>query len=1550
MGAIIDDKVVAMSFESGKFESGVNSTVSALDKLKASLKLPAASKGLEDVSAAAKKIDLSHIGRGIDAIQAKLGYFSVATLAIFSNIAMKAVQTGAQMVSAFTIDPMKAGFQEYSTNLNAVQTILANTQASGATLKDVNAALDELNRYSDKTIYNFGQMARNIGTFTAAGVDLKTATASIKGIANLAALSGSSADQAATAMYQLSQAISSGSVKLMDWNSVVNAGMGGTVFQRALATTAEHMGKLKKGTVELVGPMKNVKIAGESFRNSLSAPGKDGWLTSDVLTTTLKQLTGDMTDAELAADGYNAAQIKAIQAQAKAAMLAATNVKTLAQVMDVAKETAGSGWAKTWQIVFGDFGEAKKTFTELSNAINSMIIDSARARNNMLADWKAMGGRTAAIDAIKVAFHNLGLILQPIKDAFRDIFPAKTGADLMYLTQQFERFAAALKPSPKTVANLHRTFAGLFAILDIGKQIIGGIITVFKELFHAAGGGEGGFLSLTARIGDFFVAIDKALKKGDRLHNFFVDLGHILAVPLEMLSKLAGAIGDLFSGISFGGLGGVTASIDGMTKAATPLSAVLSALGNAWNSFSDSVKNSVDMQAVLESIGKGISGIGVAIGNAASNMNFEAILSVIRTGLFAALVLMFKQFLGKGSFLQQVSKGFAGGIMNNISGIFSGLNGSMKAMQQNLKAKTLKEIAIAIALLAASVLMISLVKPERLNAALGAMTIMFGELIGAMALLDKIAKTGGFLKLPIIIAGLVGLAIAVDLLTLAVLAMSRLSWDELLRGLAGVGGLLAGISVAVKPLSASSGGLIRAGIGITALAIGLRILASAVGAFADMSWQEMTRGLSGVGVGLGIIVAAMRLMPKSMVLTGAGLIVVATGLKILAVAVAKFGAIDWRTMGRGLAGIAGSLVIIAGAMHLMPNTMVITAAGLALVAISLGKIADAVIKMGGMSIREIAKGLGTLAGSLVILAVALHAMTGTLAGAAALGVAAAGIALLAPALTMLGKQSWQQILKGMVTLAGALTILGVAGVALGPVVPALLGLGAALVLIGGGLALAGAGVLLISMGLSALAVSAPAGVGILVAALNELLDAIPKLATNFALGILSVVEAFAKTAPAFVNAMVKIIGSLLDVIIKSAPKIAVAFIAILDAGLKVLSERQDEIIAAGISLLIALLQGIKQNIAQVTTMAVDIIVNFLRSLAANLNRLVTAGAQVLVSLLQGIANNIGKVVTAAYDIIIKFVTSIGTNIGRVVTAGVSIITNFITGMTKNFGKLLTVGTDAIISFVKGISDAGERIVKAAVTAAGKFINTLADQIVKLADVAFKALIRLINGMADTIDANQGELRSAGMHLGWAIINGMTLGMAGKAQDVYNKAKEIADKALSYITHPWKAFSPSKTMIELGGYIVDGLVIGLDKNAKNVYSSAIAMSNGVIGAFNDTFQTHSPSKVMMQIGQYVGQGFAQGLQGSQDQIRSVFAELNNKLTEAMTTARETIDSEEKKLAALRAAKKPDTDAIKKAQDIINTNEDLLAKSTATRLALVEGLKSEKKETYWPYSPI
>jgi tape measure domain-containing protein len=1538
--ATIDDKVVSISFESGRFEAGVNKTISSLEKLKAALHFPTAGKGLDDISKAAKGVDLSHISSGVDKIKGALESLRLIAISVMGQLAAQAVRFAGRFVKSFTLDPIKQGFAEYSTNLQAIQTILANTQAAGTNLKQVNAALAELNRYSDKTIYNFSQMAKNIGTFTAAGVDLKTSTAAIKGIANLAALSGSNSEQASTAMYQLSQAIAAGSVKLQDWNSVVNAGMGGTVFQRALAMNAEKMGTLKQGAVDLVGPMKNVTINGEAFRQSLSTPGKASWLTSKVLTQTLSQFTGDLSNAQLAAQGFNDAEIKAIQQTAKTAMHAATEVKTITQVFDVAKETIGSGWAKTFQIIFGDFTEAKKTFTALSNTINGFINTNANARNKILADWKALGGRTVLIDGIKTAFHNLGLILKPIKEAFRDIFPATTGKNLFDLTLKFKAFAEALKPSATTVDGLKRTFRGLFALLDIGKQIISGIFTVFGRLFSAISGGSGGFLQITGSIGDFLVKLDQALKKGDGLHKFFVGLGDVLAIPIKLLAVLANALGDLFGGFSSGGFSDQMSS---MTKSMTPLQRVMDAISKAWDKFVSSISGA-NLDPAVKAIVSLIDGLGQAIGKAASSMNFEAILAVIRTGLLGGLVLLLKNFFGKGSLLDQISKGFAGGIMANISGSFRALEGTMVSMQQNVKAKTLKEIAIAIALLTASVVAISFIDPKKLNAALIGIGVMMGELLGAMAILDKISKTGGFIKLPIIAAGLVILAGAIDLLTIAVFALSRLSWSELLKGLGGVGFLLIGISSAATVLSANSGGMIRAGIGITALAIAMNLLALAVRQMAGLSMGELAKGLGGVAAGLVIIAGAMKVMPTGMALQAAAIIAIAIGLNLLAKAIAKFGSMDWGSIGKGLVATAGALVVIAGAMHIMPKGMVLQAAGLLLISVALGKIASAIQSMGKMSLAQIGKGLATLAGSLIILAVGMQAMQGSIGGAVALTVAAVGISMLAGALKTLGGMSWGSILKGLVTLAAALTVIGIAGALITPAIPSLLGLGVALTLIGAGLALAGAGIFLIASGLSALVVAAPTGVGVIVAAFVALQKGIIQNAKLLVLGLLEIVRAIANTAPQFVAAFVKILNSLVDGIIKIAPKLVPLATALIDTIVAALRANQGKIIQAGFDLIIAFLQGIRKNIPALITLIVDIIVKILNTIANSIGRIVTAGLNVMTAFIRGVLSGYGQVAVTVLKIITGFLTTIASNLGRIATAGLSVLTRFLQAIASNIGKVITAGVNMIVAIITGVGNAAPRLVTAATNAIIKFINAIAKASVKLVNAGMKAIIYFLNGVATAINAHAGEMRAAGLRVGVAIIDGMTGGLVSKAEALYGKISGIMGKAKDLMTHPWKVFSPSKVTEELGHFIMDGFVIGLDAGAEEVYKSAETVADEYLRHFNKVFKTskYGGSETLREIGKYVTHGFAQGLIGFPEEIDKVFKELNDKLNTSMAQARKTITEEQKKLKDLRAKGQEDTTEFKKIQKVIAENELILAKSTATHKTLVSVLKNQKSE--------
>lgn len=397
MSQTVDNKVVEMRFDNDQFEKGVATSMSTIDKLKAKLNFQDADKSLSSLSDSAKRVDMSTLANSVQKVSLQFSSLQVIAGTALANITNNAVNTGRKILSALTTNPVKDGMSEYETQMNAVQTILANTQKEGTNVKIVNKYLDELNTYADKTIYNFSEMTRNIGTFTAAGVKLGISVSSIKGIANLAATSGSNAQQASTAMYQLSQAIAAGKVQLMDWNSVVNAGMGGQVFQDALIRTSEH---LKTGAKEAINTY-------GSFRESLS---KGEWLTTQVLTETLDQFaTAADTQEEYEAavkkfvdEGYSQEEAEQIATMAKTAGEAATKVKTFSQLIDTCKEALGSGWTTTWRLIFGDFEDARKLWTSVSDVIGGFINKFSDARNKVLDsalynNFKSLGERIESV-------------------------------------------------------------------------------------------------------------------------------------------------------------------------------------------------------------------------------------------------------------------------------------------------------------------------------------------------------------------------------------------------------------------------------------------------------------------------------------------------------------------------------------------------------------------------------------------------------------------------------------------------------------------------------------------------------------------------------------------------------------------------------------------------------------------------------------------------------------------------------------------------------------------------------------------------------------------------------------------------------------------------------------------------------------------------------------------------------------------------------------------------------------------------------------------------
>ena len=391
MSKTLDERVVSMRFDNSDFEKNANTSLGTLEKLKRSLNFSGASKGLENVSNAAGRCNLSPLSRAVETVSTKFSSLEIMAVTALANITNSAVNAGKRIVSALTIDPIKTGFNEYETKINAVQTIMSNTASKGTTMADVTAVLDDLNTYADKTIYNFAEMTRNIGTFTAAGVSLEESASAIKGIANLAAASGSNSQQASTAMYQLSQALAAGTVKLMDWNSVVNAGMGGEKFQEALKATAREHGIAVDEIIKANG----------SFRESL----REGWISADILNETLSKFTVEgatkYAQAMMESGKWTESQAEALIKEANAMEDAATKVKTFTQLWDTMKESAQSGWAQTWEIIIGDFEEAKESLTEISDLFGNFLGSSADSRNNVLqnaltSSWKQLSKEIVA--------------------------------------------------------------------------------------------------------------------------------------------------------------------------------------------------------------------------------------------------------------------------------------------------------------------------------------------------------------------------------------------------------------------------------------------------------------------------------------------------------------------------------------------------------------------------------------------------------------------------------------------------------------------------------------------------------------------------------------------------------------------------------------------------------------------------------------------------------------------------------------------------------------------------------------------------------------------------------------------------------------------------------------------------------------------------------------------------------------------------------------------------------------------------------------------------
>ena len=1164
----IDERVVEMQFRNDQFEQGVKKSLISLENLKKGLNLDKSSKSLSNLESTAKNFSMKNLVSDVASISDRFSTMGIIGMTALQNITNSAIATGATLISALTIDPVKSGFKEYETQINAVQTILANTESKGTSLDQVNAALDELNHYTDMTIYNFTEMTRNIGTFTAAGVDLDTSVQAIKGIANLAAVSGSNSQQASTAMYQLSQALAAGTVKLQDWNSVVNAGMGGQVFQDALKETARVHG---------VAIDQMIKDEG-SFRETLSK----GWLTSSILTETLSKFTGDLNESQLKTMGYTDEQIASIIKMGQTANDAATKVKTFTQLFDTLAEAMQSGWTQSWEYIVGDFDQAKESLTVVSDTLSDIINNSANKRNDLLYDAltsnydkfiksindagiettafqdrvkaainenggdadalvlkygslekairagavssdllkkslggvanlnidrllhlkdtgddvksvqealsqlgydlskygadgilgsstiaaikafqeakglstdgivgpntvKALqdavgstdklksnvndlmnditkkGGRDLAIESIGYAWKGLIRIAHDVKAAYKDIFPKSfTSDDLYGIIQKVHELSYNLMYNSDVSDKVQRSFKGLFSALNLAKRGFALITSPIRKFVGSGGLASVGnaVLDITANIGDFFTELNNSSSiedfgkfVSDKLSKGFKDFVDFIDPAINKIQ-------------TFGDVLNIVKTIAG------------EALTDIWN-IATKVFSYLTGNISMGDLFAGLAGSGIYVAAKKASKLFETV---------------------KESFVNIFDKK-SSKIKEQFSDVLDGVKDTLTSFASSIKVASLLGIAVAIAILSASLNSISKIDQSKLIPSLAAIGAMFAELsISFKSISKTISKNGskGLIKTGI---ALIAIAEAIKILADAAIKMSDLSWEEIAKGLIGVGGGLLELSAALKLIDGAKVPL-RSSIALIALAEACKILGDAFTKFAGFSWTEIGHGLIAMGGALGEFTASLSIISKvggfGALLGGTGILIAVQSLDKISKNLEKLGQLSWTEIGHGLTAMSGALGEFTIALGVLSKVgglgSILGGTGLLIAVQSLDKIANGLGKLGEFSWTEIGHGLTAMGGALGEFTIALSALStvggwGSLLGATGILIAVQSLDPIVTALSKISSLSWEEIGKGLAGMGGALAEVSVVSGALGKLAgfSALLGSGSILI-------------------------------------------------------------------------------------------------------------------------------------------------------------------------------------------------------------------------------------------------------------------------------------------------------------------------------------------------------------------------------------------------------------------------------------------------------------------------------------------------------------------------
>lgn len=997
--------------------------------------------------------------KAASSVQNSLSIMDIALGNVLGGMIQKAMSFTGQFFRGYG-----DGLAEYKNKLGSIQTIMTNTEweipDSSVRMRRVSGALETLNDYADKTIYSFADMTKNIGTFTAAGVSLDKSAVAIKGISNLAAASGSDTNQASMAMYQLSQALASGRVALQDWNSVVNAGMGGKLFQDRLTQTAEKMGHARDMT--------------KSFRDSL----KDGWLTSEVLLETLREFSEDQSMLD-----------------------AATKVKSFGQLVDTVQEAIGSGWATTWEYFLGGFEEAKSLWTSIGDIVNPFVSDDqgkyydsvleierslGNYRNAMLKTWKDLGGQQSWFNTIENSFAIVFNSLTNLRKGFRDIIGTyKDSAQALYqVTLKLEEFTSKIRnwqALQDTMVAIGRAFGAVFT------GVISVIGNVAKGMASVAGSANG-FLyiiqDVAKGIEKFFTAL-----KSEKMQAGFVKLGQTIGNVLGILGSLfriaASIVTSFFKAFAPSGngsgflafmtllekvTGAIRKFVEGIEHAiqsSNPFKTVFEFLAAGVKGFLSifdklisklSKMNGISLDGIVNSIKKLFSPSNIKGGDALVNtvksiftslsgavkegigvfkknlsiFNLSDILKTILVG-FAGFKA-FKMFKGGddkgGGFLspildpikELVEKGDE--IVSKVSGVLDGLKDAISSFTTGIKAGTLLMIATAITMLAVSMKVLSGMSSEEIvRAALGIATASY-------ILTAAMKRLAGMEKIPPSTAiSMIGFALAIKIMAKAMRELSTLNENQLVKSAGGVAAASLILVTSMKLLSKVD--KIKVGaFKLIAFVLAIRILVKSMAELAKYDYEDLKRAVTSIGALMLSLSTAMRIMNNVKIKLSAilGLVVFVYAIKQLVNALIDVSMIDYTEMVTGVQGIGflfAALVTSSQALR-GANPSIKSLASLLVFTYSIKELVNSLIDVSMIEYDDMitgVKGIGFLFTALVAATQALRGANPSLKSLASLLIFTYSVKELVNALIDVSMIDYEDMKTGLVGMGFVFTAL-----------------------------------------------------------------------------------------------------------------------------------------------------------------------------------------------------------------------------------------------------------------------------------------------------------------------------------------------------------------------------------------------------------------------------------------------------------------------------------------------------------------------------------------------